>query len=209
MKQFEVILFDLGGVLVELTGVPTLHEWTENKLNDNELRNLWITSPTVRAFETGRMTTEQFGAEIVKEMQLPVSGDTFIKAFSQWPSGLFPGVPDLISCLKENYTLACLSNSNELHWDRIMEEMAIEDLLDHHFASHLMGKIKPDMDGFDHVLESLNCKASDVLFVDDNEVNVIAGRKMGMRAHQVRGTTETQHLFEEIGVLENGLRMPK
>ena len=209
MKQFEVILFDLGGVLVELTGAPTLHEWTEHKLNDNELWNLWITSPSVRAFETGRMTTEQFGAEIVKEMQLPVSGDTFIKVFSQWPSGLFSDVPDLISRLKENYTLACLSNSNELHWNRIMEEMAIKDLLDHHFSSHLIGKIKPDMDAFEHVLESLNCKPSDVLFVDDNEINVISVRTIGMCAHQVRGAKETQRLFEEIGVLENGRRMPK
>ena len=209
MKQFEAILFDLGGVLVELTDLPTLHEWTENKLNDSELWNSWISSPSVRAFETGRMTTEQFGEEIVKEMQLPVSGDEFIKAFSQWPSGLFPDVPDLIDGLHGSYTLACLSNSNELHWDRIMEEMAIEELLDHHFASHLIGKIKPDMDAFEHVLDSLVCKASDVLFMDDNEVNVITARKIGMHAHQVKGPPEIQNLFVEIGVLENGRRMPK
>ena len=38
MNMIDIILFDLGGVLVELTGVPTMLEWTSNKHNDETLK---------------------------------------------------------------------------------------------------------------------------------------------------------------------------
>ena len=33
-NQIELILFDVGGVLIELTGVPTMLEWTKNQMDE-------------------------------------------------------------------------------------------------------------------------------------------------------------------------------
>ena len=74
-------------------------------------------------------------------------------------------------------------------------------IFEHQFASHLMGKIKPDAEAFEHVLDSLGCRASQVLFLDDNALNVQAARSLGMRAQQVRGVHEAQLSLQQAGII--------
>ena len=142
--MIKVILFDLGGVLVELTGVPIMLKWTNYQYDDETLWEAWLNSPAVRSLENGYSTAEQFADQLITEMDLPVGKSEFIDRFRQWPKGLFPGVSSLIQRLKNNYTLACLSNSNVLHRPILMKEMGLEKMFQYHFASHLMGKLKPD-----------------------------------------------------------------
>src|SRR5437868_11058173 len=57
-------------------------------------------------------------------------------------------------------------------------EMQLGSLVQHRFVSHLTGRIKPDADAFTHVLGSLGCPASAVLFLDDNRMNVAAAESL-------------------------------
>jgi glucose-1-phosphatase len=202
-NKIEIVLFDLGGVLVELTGVPTMLEWTNDKYDEGKLWELWLNSPAVRSFETGCSTAEQFADDIIKEMDLPVGQTEFINVFSRWPKGLFPGVSELIEKLRKHFTLACFSNSNELHWPRLMTEMGLDNMFDFHFASHLMGKLKPDLESFEYVLQNLDRKASSVLFLDDNEINVRSARKAGIEAYRVRGTNEIKQVFKDENIFDS------
>ena len=124
--MIEIIIFDLGGVLVELTGVPTMLQWTRSRYDVEALWEAWLRSPAVRAFETGTTTPDQFAADIIKEMDLPVAEYEFIERFTKWPKGLFPGVSQLLDRLKVDFSLACFSNSNSLHWPILMKDMALE-----------------------------------------------------------------------------------
>jgi putative hydrolase of the HAD superfamily len=200
-SMIKVILFDLGGVIVELTGVPTMLRWTNNKYDEEQLWEAWLASPAIRSYEKGYLTTEQFAIQIIDEMDLPVKKAEFIDAFRQWPKGLFPGVTRLMERLRKNYTLACLSNTNELHWPRLMNEMGLDKLFTHHFASHLMGRLKPDKEAFEYVLAQLDCSAPSVLFLDDNPINVISAEKIGMIAHRVKGPKDIEHVLGKAGIL--------
>ena len=199
--MIKVILFDLGGVLVELTGVPIMLKWTNHRYDDETLWEAWLNSPAVRSFEIGYSTAEQFADELIKEMDLPVGKAEFIQRFRKWPKGLFPGVPDLIQRLKNNYTLACLSNSNVLHWPILMKEMGLEKMFQYHFASHLMGKVKPDKESFVYVLQRLGCNASSVLFLDDNDINVKSAKEIGMIAYRVKSPGEIENALGQAGLL--------
>ncbi len=204
--MIDIILFDLGGVLVEVTGVQSVNEWTNQKYSADEIWEKWLNSPTARSFETGRLSVEGFAEQIIEEMNLSVGKTEFTRSFTQWPRGLFPGVADLIKSLKDQFTLACLSNSNELHWPRLMNEMGIETMFDSYFASHLTGRIKPDPESFEYVLECLDCKAGSVLFFDDNDLNVQSARKIGMVAHKVNGPAEIRAVIkqEQLIPVQNG-----
>ena len=202
MKQIEVILFDLGGVLVEVTGASEMFKWMKNNLSIDELWKAWLSSSAVRSFEIGRSTAEQFADELIDEMDLSVGRNEFIHAFIQWPRRLYPGVTRLIERLNQDYTLACLSNSNELHWPILINEMGIDKMFSKHFISHLTGKLKPDPESFEHVLCNLNCDASATLFLDDNEINVKSAQKVGLIAKRVRGIVEVKEYLKNIGILD-------
>jgi putative hydrolase of the HAD superfamily len=202
MNQIRVVLFDVGGVLVELSGVPTMLAWMGDRASSEELWRMWLTSPTVRAFETGRATPEAFAERLIAEMQLPVSRDHLLEEFTRWPRDLYPGTLEVIRRVPQRYMRATLCNSNVLHWPRMMNEMRLGAAFDHHFASHLMGKIKPDEEVFHHVTANLACRAEEVLFMDDNQLNVDAAKKVGMKAFQVKGIAAAEKVLVEAGVIE-------
>ena len=201
MNNIKVIVFDLGGVLVELVGVPTMLEWTQNRFNTDELWEAWLKSSAVRTFESGGSSASQFAIDLISEMELSVTPEEFIPAFTNWPRGLYPGVSELLEKLRNNFTLVSLSNTNELHWPRLMNEMGLSDKFTQHFPSHLTGKLKPDLDAFKYVLETMKQDADKILFLDDNEVNVQGALKLGMKSETVKGIKEVEKYLTDTGLI--------
>jgi len=200
--DIRVLLFDVGGVLVELGGIEAILSWLGNRLTPEQLWHRWLHSPAVRDFETGRIDEYQFAAGVIREFGLAVEPEAFLKSFVGWPSGLFPGTLELLGRIPRRYRRALLSNSNALHWPRVLNEMQLGPAVDHHFVSHLTGRIKPDAAAFEHVLQTLECTAAEVAFFDDNAVNVAAARSLGLQARQVRGLAETRQALIELAVLD-------
>jgi glucose-1-phosphatase len=201
MPEIRVVLFDVGGVLVEVTGVAVILEWLEHRVSEEDIWRLWFRSPAVRAFETGRIGPVPFATGVLAELGLDMSAERFLEAFVSWPARLYPGVMALVSRIPSAYTRALLSNSNALHWPRVMEDLGLGAVFEHRFVSHLTGRIKPDGDAFRHALESLESQPSEVLFLDDSEVNVAAARGLGLRAHRVRGAAEAERALVLAGVI--------
>ena len=200
-QDIRVVLFEVGGVLVELSGVTTLLGWLEHRITAQELWSLWLHSPSVRAFETGRIDAGKFAAGVLAELRLDIDAGHFLESFTHWPTGLYPGALQMIERIPSHYRRALLSNSNVLHWRRVLDEMGPGAVFEHQFTSHLMGKIKPDSEAFEHLLESLDCRAAQVLFLDDNALNVEAARNIGMRAQLVRGVHEAQRSLQQAGII--------
>ena len=71
----------------------------------------------------------------------------------------------------------------------------------HTTASHLIGKIKPDAEAFQHVSEALACEPQEVLFLDDNSLNVIAANAVGMKALLVQGVLEAERALVDSRIL--------
>jgi len=200
-NEIRVVLFDVGGVLVELSGVPAMLAWMENRVSREELLSMWLTSPVVRAFETGQIAPYVFADQLIAEMALPVERELLLEEFTRWPTGLFPGALDLVGRVPRRYARATLCNTNALHWPRLMTDLKLDGAFDHYFASHLIGKIKPDDEAFHHVTEELDCRAEEVLFLDDSRLNVEAAKRVGMRAVQARGVAEAEQILLANGVI--------
>lgn len=188
--RIKAVLFDLGGVLVELTGVPRMMELTGNRFTVPELWKRWLNSPVIRRYETGRMSTGEFGIAIVKEFSMDIDPRQYVKEFTAWPAGKFSGVNELLGWLKEQVVLASLSNTNDVHWKRVVEEMDFIHLFDYNFPSHETGLLKPDLEAYLHVAESIGLSPEEILFFDDNEINVRGAEKAGMKAVRAAGIDE-------------------
>ncbi len=197
MRSGRVVLFDLGGVLVENTGEQGLSSLLPYQLDRQEIWARWLASDAVRRFECGQISPEVFAARFIEEWHLEVVPAAFIEAFTTWPKGLFDGAATLVRNLRAQHRVACLSNTNALHWARFPE---LPELFDSSFASHLTGFLKPDPEAFEHVLRELDVQAEAVWFFDDLLQNVEAARKVGIRAVQVRAFAEVEPALRAEGL---------
>jgi HAD superfamily hydrolase (TIGR01509 family) len=198
MRSDYVVLFDLGGVLVDNTGEQGLSALLPYQLSRQEIWARWLASDAVRRFECGRISPEVFAARFVEEWRLEVGPAAFIESFVTWPKGLFDGASVLVRNLRAQHRVACLSNTNALHWARFPE---LPELFDSSFASNLTGFLKPDPEAFEHVLRELDVRADAVCFFDDLLQNVEAARALGIRAVQVRTFAEVEPALRAEGLL--------
>jgi glucose-1-phosphatase len=200
--DIRVLLFDVGGVLVQLTGTQVILEWLGNRMTHDEFWRRWLLSDSVRGFETGSISDWTFAQGVIAEFGLPVEPRYFLDSFIGWPTALYPGTLELLERIPQRYQRALLSNSNALHWPRVLDEMQLGSAFEHHFVSHLTGRIKPDARAFEHVLQTLDCRAEQVLFFDDIALNVEAARALGINAVQVRGLSETRQALVANGIID-------
>lgn len=195
----EVVLFDLGGVLIELSPLQSLGRFFAERDEDAVWRR-WLACPWVRRFERGGCDPDTFARGMVESWSMTASPEDFLEAFVRWPRGLMPGARELATSVRSRVAVGCLSNTNALHAARHASEEAVYDLFDHRFLSHELGLVKPDRAIYDHVLATLACPASSVLFLDDNQINVDGARSVGLCAERARGVVEAHAALARHGL---------
>ena len=200
--ETRFVLFDLGGVLIELGDVEEFGALIGVR-NTEEIWRRWLTSPWVRRYERGQCAREEFAAGMVAENDLDLSPEEFVCRFRDWPKGLLPGAADLVQGLAGGVTPACLSNTNEMHWNEQQDAEVVRALFEQRFLSHEIGLVKPDRDIFDHVVAALGCRSSEILFLDDNLLNVQGAEVAGLDAHRVRGVDDSRALLERRGLSDS------
>jgi len=199
VSAFDVLLFDLGGVLIDFAGFDELSHLLPGGVSRDEVRAKWISSPSVQRFERAEITPQQFARGVVRELQLDLSPDEFINALVEWARGLYPGARSLLGRLHKTHRLACLSNSNELHTP--LHRQSIEPLMDSYYFSDELGQVKPDREIFEHVIRDLDVPPGRIAFFDDTPINVEAARKVGIIAYEVDGLAELESRLQGLGVL--------
>ena len=202
MAQAKWLLFDLGGVLVDYVGAARINAWLQRPADDWELSRHWLYSPTVRAFESGRISPVVFATELVAEMGLQVHPDEFLREFPNFVTGYFPGAEELLATLASRHPLALLSNTNALQWEKLCRTTYTDRLFRKVFLSFRTGFLKPDREAFLNVVENLGVEPDRILFFDDNPDNVRGALNVGMEAMHVLGFEDMRGKIREMGLVE-------
>jgi glucose-1-phosphatase len=195
----RVVLFDLGGVLVDWDGIEPLVRLTGGRLDRESARRFWIDSPSVRAFERGLCRPPEFPAGAVRELDLALRPEEFLVEFASWDRGPLPGAEELLEELRPRCRLACLSNNNEIHWRRAIDRLG--RFFSVRYSSHETGRFKPDREAFEGAADDLGVPAGDILFLDDNPECVRAAQDFGLRAREARGVAGARRALEGAGLL--------
>ncbi|MEM7276282.1 MAG: HAD family phosphatase [Actinomycetota bacterium] len=198
-QDIEVVIFDMGGVLVELG--PLDRALGVDGRSSEEFWARWLASPAVRALEAGRCTVERFAADLAVELGLTLSPEEIIDHFMAVPLGLFPGARELVAAIPDRIHTALLSNTNAAHWGGQPDADLIATLCDRQYLSFELGLTKPDRPIFDHVVADLGVPAAAVLFLDDSPANVTGARAAGLVSERVRGPGEAASALVDHGVL--------
>ena len=196
--RFDVLLFDLGGVLMDFAGFDELARYMPGTPDRSEIRDRWIHSGAVQRFERGEITPEQFADNVIEELEIDLSPRDFLTNFVEWARGPYPGAIDLLSTLKSGFRIAALSNSNELHTP--LHRRRFEHAIETFFFSDEIGQVKPEREIFDFVLRDLGVPPHRIAFFDDTPINVEAARKAGIEAYEVDGLPTLKARLHRLGL---------
>ena len=199
-RNVDFVLFDLGGVLIELGGMASFQEMA-GMHSEEEMWRRWLGCPWVRRFETGGCSPQEFSKGVVTEWQLQIPPEQFLEIFEAWPIGLFTGSAALLAALQGSVPIGCCSNTNVVHWAYQSREWPMLDMFDLRFLSFELGLVKPDREMFEAVAEQVPAEQDRILFLDDVAQNVEAARAFGFQSEQVRGPEECRAVLARNGML--------
>jgi FMN phosphatase YigB (HAD superfamily) len=199
-RGVDVVLFDLGGVLVDFGGVEPMKQLS-GITDDEEIWRRWLSCRWVRDFERGGCTASEFAAGVVADWDLPITPDEFLECFRGWLGGPLRGAAQLVAEVAGVVTVGCLSNTNALHWEEQFSRWAVVSELEHRLFSYELGAVKPDREIYERALARLGAAAHRVVFLDDNQINVDGAAATGLVARRARGVDEARAALEELGVL--------
>ena len=200
------IIFDLGGVLLNLNFQNTIDEFIKLGFNNfSEILNTWQQNPIFKRFEIGLSTAQEFRAEIQKIAPVSISDENINNAWNAM-LGFFPMERlELLEKLNKSYNLFLFSNINEIHLDRYLEcvkrDFHKENLSEYfvqEYYSHIFGYRKPDLTGFELIIKENNLIPSETLFIDDTFANVEAAIKVGMIGHWLEPHENLNVILEKL-----------
>lgn len=204
LQGVECLLFDFGGVLVDLDGERVARAFARLGLDVRPYLGQYVQSGVLAGFETGQTSLPQFFDEVRRLGNRPDLNDRQI--WQAWDSFLV-GIPaarlDLLLRLKEHYRLLLLSNTNYIHWFRAQNDLflyrghTVSDFFEHTFLSFEMGLAKPDEAIFRAVVAQSGLCPERTLFVDDSAENCAAARRLGLKAFCPHTPNEWMNLFKE------------
>lgn len=200
-KGIKLLLFDLGGVLVDFSGPREIGQYLRTASTPAEILARWVNCPHTDAFERGALSSKEWAARFVNDWGVTLEPEEFLKAFRTMTRRVLPGARELLDSLRPRFRLAALSNSNELHWDRNTNELKVLELFEFAISSHEVGLCKPDPAIYKVAIDRAGVAPDAIMFFDDLPANVEAACAVGMRGRQARGVEGVRAALVAEGLL--------
>ena len=195
--MIRAIVFDLGGVLIDLDAERSIRAFREilgyEKIT--ELLDLSHQKGIYGEMEAGRITADEFRAEVLRESRPGCTPEDVDRAMAGLLVGMDPAKVPLLHALAEKYPIYGLSNNNEISvvlMHRIYDEVGLDwkRVFRKEFISSRMKMMKPSREIFDAAAAEIGFPPEEILFVDDSQRNVDGARAAGWQAVLYRQGTD-------------------
>ncbi len=202
MNPIKNIIFDLGGVLLDIDYQKTTRAFIELGVKDfDSMFNQFHSDELFTRLETGSISEPDFFEQIRKTIPHPVSNEQIESA---WNAMILKFRTSSLACLEElgsRYNIFLLSNTNSIHFRAFREQFTRETGkpdLDRYFRkawySHLVRLRKPERAIYEFVLGDAGISATETLFIDDSVNNINAAELLGIRTHLLSADERVEKL---------------
>ena len=208
------IIFDLGGVLLDIDLNYCMRQMQALGIDLDAFKKKGMQTPIgtkaavlgegmvangiMHLYQTGDITTEAFLEGVRKYCKEGTTREQVLEAWNSCCIAIPSYRLDKLRELKQKgYTICMLSNTNEAHWQDIVEKCfggqeVVDELFDHVFLSQEMHMAKPNDEIYLEVLRQINAKAEECFFLDDSSANLEAAAALGFHTLHVE-TSKTQN----------------
>lgn len=187
IKQYEYILFDLGGVLIDIDYHATTSAFANlNVPNFDEIYSQALQTDLFDRFETGKISSQHFINLLLEKLPTRITPNEVVSAWNAMILDFQPKKITYLESLRSSHKISLLSNTNDIHMDKVRRKLklvsdkSLEDYFDFIFLSQEIGYRKPEAAAFQLVCETLNAKPNEILFIDDSEQHIIGAQQVGM-----------------------------
>ena len=202
-KNIKNIVFDLGGVLVDLDFKSAINGLQKAGFaNVKEQLQAFDREGIFQKFELGEMTAEEFRSAIRENSTVTLTDEEVDALWNLMLLEIPREKLELILDLRGKYMVYLLSNTNSIHWDYVCKNafnyrgFRVNDYFEKTFLSFEMHLAKPDKAIFEKMLEDANLLAEETLFIDDSEANCKAAEAIGIHAHHYHIGDDLSKIFE-------------
>ncbi len=187
----RIIIFDLGGVLINLNVERCIAQFRELMGDANMQAVLGIggdgegvaavsaaSKQLMVDFERGNISSEAFVEEVQRFCKPGTTKQAVIDAWMAMLGNLPQERLDFVQQMKEKgHHVYLLSNGNDLHFGVINEMYHLDAYFERMFLSQEMHLGKPDRAIFEQVEQAINPSHEPVIFIDDLERNRLAAQQ--------------------------------
>ena len=187
-REIKAIIFDLGGVILEVDYQRTIDAFVALGINDFDAHyNKSVQSGLFDKMETGQLSNDAF----LSELQLLIPSVSKEQIAQAWNAIIMVFPANRISFLielKKQYPTFLLSNTNAIHleyFNQILKRKhqlnSIHDGFHKAYLSHEIRKRKPNTDAFQLILDEQNLNPETTLFIDDLPQHIAAADALGLQ----------------------------
>lgn len=196
MKNIKAIIFDLGGVILNIDYDLTIKEF--EKIGVQNSTSYYSKSEQKKLFddlETGKISEKEF-LDSVKLKTNNASDDQIKNAWNKMILNLPLERLLFIKSMMSNYQTFLLSNTNSIHISFFKNRLDVckwklfKSVFNKIYFSYEIGMRKPSNNIFEHVLKDNHLQAENVLFIDDSIQHINAAKTIGIITHHLKDSED-------------------
>ncbi len=191
--MIKTLIFDFGDVFINLDKEAPFIEM--KKLGIHSLSNEII--EINKLYETGKIDTNEFLEYYHQKLPSATKGqlsEAWNSIILDFPEYRLEFLEELAKSKK--YQLILLSNTNDLHIKKVIENMTLEmfkrfkNCFNAFYFSQEIHFRKPNSDIYEFVLNTHKIKPEECFFIDDTKENTESAKKLGIQTWNINPKNE-------------------
>lgn len=207
-NNIKNLLFDLGGVIMDIKRERCVEAFTELGMKDaDSFFGVYSQQGPFLDLEEGKIRVDEFHAILRRLLPPGVTDAQMDAAFCRFLTGIpVHRLRELEKLKKDGYGVYMLSNTNPIMWDSVIRNEFLKDGHDREYyfdgiiTSFSAGCQKPDLRIFRLAASQLGLTPYETLFLDDSVKNLDAAAEVGYLTAAVPPGTEFTDVLARHGI---------
>lgn len=193
LGRIKNIIFDLGGVIIDIHFQGTKEQF--QKIGFNDFDNIYSQMKQTHLFdqlETGKISPQTFRDEL-RNYKSDLTDEQIDHAWNHMIGNMPESNITLLKKIRNHYRIFLFSNTNAIHiayFDQYLKRKfgynPLPEIFERTYYSFEIGKRKPDVEAYNHILSDANLKANETMFIDDSEINVAGAKLAGIFGYHLK-----------------------